>query len=766
MISSQPFEEAEEESNSSLLASSVKGRNSLSNLESIVNIKQSGYEQLTQFENRKAELEANIYLRNDLSKQPSYEKGLTLMVVGSKKAGKSSLSNTLIECDLFPSQDAACTFHMNILKYGEKYSLTKVDSDLVTTAASPIITETIEDLSQLLFDSLPKMKDRDKATPFVFMLTAPIPILKDLNLTIIDTPGLNEMKHLDQTVCKILPTVDLLIYVLHSQRAIKNDDHRFLDMLRTGEDGTMDPDRFLLDSDKLLLLVTQIDTIPHVAISKKNPHKATPTKQFKKCQDIYKQNLSIYSKHLYFVTSKIQQEKRAHGRTCKYWKIFTDGVERLIVSNMTKDLIQVLKQMSESLEDMLQIFELVSRDKNFLVEEIVETLSLVLNDNRIEFLASRLSEEIQKEQNSIVDKVYSALTSCEIDITNRNMSDSVKEVIKDQVVQEVKKSIMLLIRNVMKDLLDKDNIVDHNFDITSILSKVFHCKLDLSLFKLIGDPVITLLSSVLENISREEVSRENHLLQTQDIKGLTNYILENFDKKGTAAKLLQYLGEKFFIMNEERNKRKEDIFRKLTAKDFTLNEAYSFKETVVKLWIDIQNAIQQTQMILNSDVKRDSDVFEITFKDSLDSFHFCSALIDDNSFGIIEMKVDQAHLLVRFNKEQLVSFQTVKKAAVNKSVHDRKCICKQLAKLFSKLDNHHLCIRDSVKLDDFYLNSDNKLKVFIIDIVDLANAPFSHEAITKNNKSVLDKLFRSLMNDSERVIMEQEFSFQYIWSHK
>lgn len=350
------------------------------------------------------------------------------------KAGKSSLLTEILKDfaddpmkDILPSATTRCTARATIVKYGTRLSFQVADGPIV-----PMLS-----YNDPLFVNAVNLDEEARKDPELVKQIVTLYLPKQLlacGIEFIDLPGKMENDAIDQVVSKLLPTVDLVIYLFKSNSEFTSYDE---DMVHS-----------ILENTQATLLVcpSQVDTLYKdkfgQVVSHAQFNQVLETLFSTVCKTHGKAKANGYKNSNYFAPISVHVQSQYH--IYKY-----QLVEKIILlarQAVVPMKTNILLQLSSSCEKMLDAFTEIGDD---FVEELIDKLPLV---------ETALDKELMafKDELSILIKDQADSRKADIlgDLVYKQYKAVGKELQK-QIVRDVQTRFMSLLVPVLTEHREK-----------------------------------------------------------------------------------------------------------------------------------------------------------------------------------------------------------------------------------------------------------------------------------------------------------------------
>ena len=155
-------------------------------------------------------------------------KRYTVAVMGEFKRGKSSLINALLGSALLPADISPTTATVSRIVYGERPSLTLHMRDGKTDAVP--VDEAVASIQQVLMERITKCTQSALAASTLVreaVVAYPTPLCQN-NISIVDTPGLNDEAAMDAISREALTRADAVVMVLSAKILFSETEAAFV----------------------------------------------------------------------------------------------------------------------------------------------------------------------------------------------------------------------------------------------------------------------------------------------------------------------------------------------------------------------------------------------------------------------------------------------------------------------------------------------------------------------------------------------------------
>ena len=175
--------------------------------------------QLKRF-SRDLNLEKSIPLIDDVIERVQ-NKSFSVAIVGEFKRGKSTFINSLLGCNILPSDILPWSATLNRVTYGVTPAVKVIFKDGREEEVG--IDRLEEYVTKLTLES-----EDTAATVQEAIVSYPVSYCQN-NVDIIDTPGLNDEANMDEVTLSVLPRVDAAIMVILAQSPFGESERKFLE---------------------------------------------------------------------------------------------------------------------------------------------------------------------------------------------------------------------------------------------------------------------------------------------------------------------------------------------------------------------------------------------------------------------------------------------------------------------------------------------------------------------------------------------------------
>lgn len=465
--------------------------------------------------------------------EKSLDSEFPISVLATMSSGKSTLINALLEQQLLPSKNQACTAKITKIKDVdglEHFSATSYDKDHKQLVKRENITS----------DDLEDFNNSEYVHEIEIIGDVPNISSDSMNLVIYDTPGPNNSQNEDhgKHAYRMISSDEkpLILYVINGANAATTDDKRLLDKIaeKMNEPGKQSKDRFLFIVNKIDeydlekeslddLLQNVVNYLEDIGI--KNPTLFPTSAETAKIIRLHKNNFKL--------TRDERKTLRDHDDFIDYYTFDK-------YSNVSDSIRKVIEEKIFSAEDSYieALYHTGVPSLEYTINEYLTKYALPIKikkstESIIRFLDQKniekdLKQAILNDENKRIELQEKSKKILEI-ISNGKKSSQLKEKIQllkpNKKRIELKKAAILL---KIKNIISKFNAESYQKGKKKGLIEKYKVKSLVDKLRAEIDVLLTEISSDTEIIINEEVKESAHKY-SEEFKSYITGLLEDFE---------------------------------------------------------------------------------------------------------------------------------------------------------------------------------------------------------------------------------------------
>ena len=356
----------------------------------------------------------------------------TLAVVGEFKRGKSTFINALLGKEILPADIVPTSATLNRVAYSASPGV-KVIMKPTTDTPEHIIDIGINELSNYVTKLTPKAESIASQVKEAIVYY-PIPFCKN-NVSIIDTPGLNDEAKMTEVTRSILPQLDAALMVIMPNSPFANSEGEFLQELLEGEVG------------HILFVVTAMDRVRR--------------------ESERERVIELIRSRIITAVNKFAADKYAEGSEEHKLYLQRLGAPRIypisgydaLIAKEEKDEIALEKSGFAEFERVLERF--ITEERGAITLRVIVEHNLSLATDLLDLLQKRKKNILQERQD--LEARFTTAQAQLVMQREKNIKD-LSEIGK--AIEKLQIQITLIVDQIFDNMISVANIVIEEAEIT------------------------------------------------------------------------------------------------------------------------------------------------------------------------------------------------------------------------------------------------------------------------------------------------------------